>query len=522
MSAPREQDRLGFVLHLGDFIYEIVWYPEDRPQGMYDRRMRDIVRYAHGEKIEDFHVPTTVDDYRAVYRGYLHDPDLQDARARWPFVCMWDNHEFSWLGWQALQKFDGENRPAQTQKVAANQAFFEYQPARISKSGGPSLEQLRSAARQRCADHAIRRSRPRPGAEQPHGDRQPHGLSRAALGTQRRSDHHGPAQLSIRGADRRAEAKAFSSTTSRVHPGRGDGNPGCGTRLQQRKPPASIRFGGTTSPISARTADADDSGRRAEGVVSRATAALEGDLEDLGQHRRHARHARRSAASSRRIDRSRGRAPATRALAAATTAARIMERSEIYDFMRAHGITGFATVAGDRHSFWAGLAGKALPPKTFEPVGSPLSPDRSPRPDWSKPSNIAFRKIIRCDRSSSAKDPRTKAAAHGQYVAAAWSEVCLEYAKVGDLAKARAVSESGFIAASFFRGYGRAWLRGGHVSSTTLETEFVCIPRPLERSESADGGPLVYRVKHKAKLWKKGQTPKLEQQIVEGDPRFSI
>ena len=131
-----EKDRLGFVLHLGDFIYEIVWYPEDRPQGMYDRRLRDIVRYEHGEKIEDFHIPTTVDDYRAVYRAYLHDPDLQDARARWPFVCMWDNHEFSWLGWQALQKFNGVTRPAQTRKVAANQAFFEYQPARIWKSSG--------------------------------------------------------------------------------------------------------------------------------------------------------------------------------------------------------------------------------------------------------------------------------------------------------------------------------------------------------------------------------------------------
>jgi alkaline phosphatase D len=90
-----EQDRLGFVLHLGDFIYEIVWYPEDRPQGMYDRRIRDIVRYEHGEKIRDFHIPTVVGDYRAIYRSYLHDPDLQDARARWPFVCMWDNHEFS-------------------------------------------------------------------------------------------------------------------------------------------------------------------------------------------------------------------------------------------------------------------------------------------------------------------------------------------------------------------------------------------------------------------------------------------
>ena len=137
-----EEDRLGFVLHLGDFIYEIVWYPEDRPQGMYDRRLRDIVRYAHGEKIGDVHIPTDVGDYRAIYRGYLHDPDLQDARARWPFVCMWDNHEFSWIGWQSLQQFGGVNRPAQTRRVAANQAFFEYQPARLYKPSGPSLDQF--------------------------------------------------------------------------------------------------------------------------------------------------------------------------------------------------------------------------------------------------------------------------------------------------------------------------------------------------------------------------------------------
>jgi len=45
------------------------------------------------------------------------------------------------------------------------------------------------------------------------------------------------------------------------------------------------------------------------------------------------------------------------------------ERGEIYDFVRDHGIAGFATIAGDRHSFWAGLAAKGLPPKPFEPVG---------------------------------------------------------------------------------------------------------------------------------------------------------
>ena len=134
-----EQDRLSFVLHLGDFIYELVWYPEDRAT-YYDRKVKELVRYPQGEKIDDFHIPVNVDDYRAVYRTYLHDPDLQDARARFPFVPMWDNHEYSWQGWQALQVFDGKARPAQTRKVAAMQVFFEYQPARMVKSGGPSLE----------------------------------------------------------------------------------------------------------------------------------------------------------------------------------------------------------------------------------------------------------------------------------------------------------------------------------------------------------------------------------------------
>ena len=139
-AAP--EDRLGFVYHMGDFIYEIVWYPEDRPQGMYDRRVREIVRYPTGEKIADFHIPTDLTDYRAVYRAYLKDPDLQDARARWPFVAMWDNHEFSWQGWQSLQQFGGKTRPAQTRKVAANQAWFEYLPARVKKPSGPALDEF--------------------------------------------------------------------------------------------------------------------------------------------------------------------------------------------------------------------------------------------------------------------------------------------------------------------------------------------------------------------------------------------
>ena len=167
-------EQLGFVLHLGDFIYEVVWYPGGAAAGHSTRgRMRDLVRYPHGEKI------TRLSRARRRWTTTARstaptctDPDLQDARARWPFVCMWDNHEFSWKGWQSIRKLRRGTRPAQTRKVAANQAWFEYQPARVARPPGANRS-LRCAAR-----HATRRSRssttrPRPRARQPRRHRQP-------------------------------------------------------------------------------------------------------------------------------------------------------------------------------------------------------------------------------------------------------------------------------------------------------------------------------------------------------------
>jgi alkaline phosphatase D len=108
---------------------------------MYDRRLRDVVRFKTGDKVRDFHVPVTLDDYRALYRGYLQDPDLQDARAHWPFVCVWDNHEFSWRGWQASSRRRSRTSRADAQG-RRNQAWFEFQPARIRKPGGGELERF--------------------------------------------------------------------------------------------------------------------------------------------------------------------------------------------------------------------------------------------------------------------------------------------------------------------------------------------------------------------------------------------
>jgi alkaline phosphatase D len=50
-----------------------------------------------------------------------------------------------------------------------------------------------------------------------------------------------------------------------------------------------------------------------------------------------------------------------------------------------------------------------------------------------------------------------------------------------------------------------------------MRTEFVCIPRPITRSERADGGLLRYRVVHSAQLWRAGEKPRLVQQVLEGD-----
>src|SRR6201995_5767974 len=146
-AAPENQ--LGFVVHLGDFIYEVVEYP-DEVKTRYDRTIYEVARIPDGGKVGKFHFPLSIGGDRALCRGYLADPDLQDARARWPFVAMWDNHEFSWQGWQSIQQAGGRERPGQSIKVAANQAWFEYLPARVAPPSGsldtfgpPALKDVR-------------------------------------------------------------------------------------------------------------------------------------------------------------------------------------------------------------------------------------------------------------------------------------------------------------------------------------------------------------------------------------------
>ncbi|MGD1934871.1 MAG: alkaline phosphatase D family protein [Candidatus Phaeomarinobacter sp.] len=124
-SAP--EDQIHAVLHLGDFIYETT---PDLPNGI--QAVRRIAPFPDGGELPSgrrFAVSTT--DYRHLYKAYLEDEALQAARARWPFICTWDDHEFTNDSWQSYATYTGGTGPAQRRKVSANQAWFEYIPARL-------------------------------------------------------------------------------------------------------------------------------------------------------------------------------------------------------------------------------------------------------------------------------------------------------------------------------------------------------------------------------------------------------
>lgn len=200
-----------------------------------------------------------------------------------------------------------------------------------------------------------------------------------------------------------------------------------------------------------------------------------------------------------------------------------LERGEIYDFVHERGITGFATVAGDRHSFWAGLAAKSLPPKPFRPVGIAFVVGSISAPGYVEafehglPKDHPLRSLYlgQAPHDSAPQPTINLLLRHGV-------RSCLEYQASGDLSKARAASNpdlSPHLSFVDMGGHGYAVVQA---SKDTFETEFVCIPRPLERSGLPNGGPVLYRARFHTRSWSVGESPKIRAEVTEGNLRFSI
>ncbi len=511
-------ERLDFVLHLGDFIYEVTVYPEDQPNGRYGRRIRDFVRYPNGEKIGNFHIPTTLGDYRLCWQATLNDPDIQDARARWPFVCIWDNHEFSWVAYQSVQVFGGKPRAAQRLKVAANQAWFEYQPARVGRlpDGGRDLfvaPPVEDVLPTEYDEHGL-------GLEPSNLA----AISSLKLWRALRFGRHLELLLTDNHSFKMPSAALDDRTDPlgvegyRYAPGEAIAVLDAGRTWDGGRPPEVIRFNGKEIPNWRKDGEPQTMLGRDQKAwlkerlgASGATWKIWGNSQASLEWRTDPQH----------TPEGKGAWPADGGygvLATTDWSGYRAERGEILDFVRARGITGFGAVAGDRHAFFAGLMSKDLPPRAFEPAGFEFVTGSIS----SVGQGEVLPRIIKADdplRPIYLYDPPGGAAPvpaadfaclHG--VRAAFALQATHDREAALAVRNPQVSPHLKFLDSGGHGYGLVTC-----TAQGLSCEFVGIPHPLERARTPDGGPITYRVRHHVPLWRAGEAPRLEQTVLEGE-----
>ena len=225
-------------------------------------------------------------------------------------------------------------------------------------------------------------------------------------------------------------------------------------------------------------------------MVSGTTAEFESNLENLGQHNFDSGYARRPTNLPPGMVASAWPGAGYASFGGGITGA-YQELGEIYDFIREHEITGLATVAGDAHSFWAGLSAKSLPPKPFDPVGVAFVV-----------GSISAPGMVEAMEHQLHKDAPLRALFLGQgpgdnrpqptvnMLVRHGVRSCLEYAKSGDVQKARQLSNrdlSPHLSFVDMAGHGYSVV---HAAADRLETDFTACRVPsfamLKTSRMAD------------------------------------
>ena len=527
-NASREE-RLGFVLHLGDFIYEVVQYPDQVKNGRYDRKLTFPIKFPKGKVVarNRFWVPDSLEDYRVCYKAYLLDPDLQDARARWPFVCVWDNHEISWNGWQSIQEFAGTDGwvPGQRLKVAGNQAWFEYQPARVLPPGS-KLDTFNAPT---VEDVLLK-----PGDFDDTGlGTEPNNLAAInsliiyrALRWGRHIDLLLTDNRSFRSRDPGNHDEIgplFEGDTLGFVPEELWAQLDAGRAYDGGNPPAKLSIGDrSVDNYVAKAAPQSMLGATQKAWFidrlrnAKATWKVWGNSLGTLETRVDPQNLPPG------IGNWKGKGYGL--MTVYDWGSVFHERAEIYDAVRDAGMTGLVIVAGDRHSFWAGYAAKGLPPNApFEPVGvsfvggsmSSVGSAEANEYTQKKENNPTRALYIAEDKDGRPQATQNLTLRHGVRSAFA-------YAESKDVQKALAVRNPELAPHLTFvdnGGHGYATVR---CDAEKMVTEFVCIPRPIARAPGNDGGPLRYRVRHEVPLWKAGEPPRMTQTVVEGDVGLSV
>jgi len=505
-----DEERIRFVLHLGDFIYEMIWSPDDQPvvQG---RRVREIGPLPTGRKVGPIQVPTTVEDYRHVYRAYLSDPDIQEARALWPFVCIWDNHEFSNRCWQSQIDYDGP-RPAQSLKVAANQAWFEYVPARVS---GSTL--------------GLERFVPPEVADRPLTAFDDHGLSResgnlAAVNSLKvaRTLRWG-ANVDLILTDNRSFRSRPAADTPDAAPFSVRGFPwfapqdaveilDAGRDYDHGRPPRSIRFDGRDLENTRRDAAPGsmlgaDQKRWFKAHLKGSTARWKLWANSVGMlHRRTDLQNLPESVDARWPSEGYG------LYGTDDWCGYPAERRELLSFIRDEGLTNVAALVGDRHSFFAGLLSAELPPGDYAPVaaefvvGSISTPTSFEAAEAALPLGRPLSPIyLHADPAGGGVQPAMNLAIrHGV-------RACYALDRTGRIEDALAVRNEEVAPHLGFADMGGHGFALACAAQDALEVEFICTERPVEPGSGLQGPEVLYRISHRVAAWEAGEAPELRR-----------
>ena len=472
------------------------------------------MRYPNGKKVRNFHFPADLDDYRTAYRGYLTDPDLQDARARWPFVPVWDNHEFSWKGYQS--------QAANLQRSAAAGADAEGR-------GQPSLVRIPAGARHqarrgRCVRSAgRRRTRRSPNVDARGVGQEPNNLTAIrALRIERAfrfgknidmilTDNRSFMSAPIDGSNLPSLDFGFMPETANDILEAGREYPGGA--------PATLRIGETEIP---------------NPQINEPPQAYLG-IEQMAWFKERLRAAEAPwkiwghsfGTLTWRTD-PQNLPPEFAAMWPSTeygdfNRSYVVEHAEIFGMVRDEGITGLTIVVGDKHSFWAGYPSETLPPRPFEPVGVEFVT-----------GSISQAGL---GGGASADLPaRQSAAAVLRARPARWLEAMRAQ---HDAASRRARGACACATPTIRRRRAPRAIRTTRRTSPSRTSADMatppCAPRRTNWKPSScafrrrwsaakreDGGPLRYRVVHRVARWAPGERPQMRPEIVEGDVGLSI
>ena len=185
-------------------------------------------------------------------------------------------------------------------------------------------------------------------------------------------------------------------------------------------------------------------------------------------------------------------------------------------------ITGFAIVSGDRHSFWAGYAAKALPPRGLRAGRRELRRRvRRRAPAWSSAYEHGLPKdhpLRRCSWPiGRAARPDRRATCCSSTVSAPASST-----RRPAISRARRACRTRPVAARVVRRPGRSRLCESPARGRTIAPNSSAFRGRSRGATPRMAARCAIVSSTTATLWRPGERPQLQQEVLEGDPGLAI